>query len=228
MSDMMCIFSLVGTVSIYVACKKLYTKWSLLIFHPTLTSFVVLILLISMAHFPYTTYASGTRWLGDLLSPAIISFAIPLYKNIRILKRHALEIISCLFTGSAIAMVTSVLFARVLGLNRSITLSLAPRSVTTPIAMEVSHALGGSQSLTAAFTLITGLCGAILGPLLIRWFRIRSSMARGILLGMGCHGLGTSIAFEFGQIEGTFASLSMIVAAGFTVALAPILIHFIV
>lgn len=222
------VISFVGTIFIYLLCRKLYAKRPLLFLHPTLTSFVVLVTMLSLSHIPYVKYAYGTRWLEDLLGPAIVSFAIPLYRNLDILKRHALEIFTCLLTGSVVAMTTSVLFARLLHLNHAIDLSLAPRSVTTPIAMEISRTLGGSPSLTAGFTLITGLSGAIVGPLLIRWFQIRSAMAKGMLLGMGCHGLGTSIAFDIGQLEGTFASLSMMTAAGITVGLAPVLVHVIV
>ncbi len=125
---------------------------------------------------------------------------------------------------ATIAIVSSVLLARAVRLGGSITTSVAPRSVTTPIAMDISQTLGGIPTLTAVFVIITGVFWCHGSHLIIRFCRIESSVAKGALFGMGCHGLGTARAFELGQMEGTCASLSMVTASFMTLALAPVLV----
>jgi putative effector of murein hydrolase len=106
--------------------------------------------------------------------------------------------------------------------------SLIPRSVTTPIAMNISQIIGGVPNITAVFVIITGLLGTMLGPMIVKWFRIESEVARGVLLGTGAHGTGTSKAFEFSSLTGTISSISMIVSALLTLGIAPILISLLV
>lgn len=192
--------------------------------NPILTSLIVLVLTLSLTHVTYVTYMKGGHILADLLGPATVAFAIPLYKNLHLLKKHALEMVISLIVGSAAAISTSVALSDWFHLGTRITNSLAPRSITTPIAMDVSQANGGLPVLTAVFVIVTALIGLIVGPLAIRLLPIRSSVAKGTLLGMGAHGVGTNRAFEFGSTEGTFASLAMILAAGLTLALTPILL----
>lgn len=111
--------------------------------------------------------------------------------------------------------------AKVLHLNTQIVDSLIPRSVTTPIAMGVSESIGGIPAITAVFVIMTGLLGSIIGPIIIQLFRIENEIARGVLLGTGAHGAGTSKAFEFSSITGTISSLSMILAALITLLMVP-------
>jgi predicted murein hydrolase (TIGR00659 family) len=218
------LISLCLTIAVYWICQKIYTRWRWTILNPMLTSLVVLVFVVSLARIPYSAYMGGAHVLTFMLSPATVAFAIPLYKHFHLLKKHALEIVTGLCLGSVVAIVTSVLFARTLDLGHMVTDSLAPRSVTTPIAMQISQQHGGSPVLTSVFVIVTALVGLVVGPLSIRWFRIQSAVAKGMLMGMGAHGIGTSRAFEFGQLEGTFSSLSMIVAAGFTVLFTPLLL----
>ncbi len=110
--------------------------------------------------------------------------------------------------------------ALVVGLNNELVHSLVPRSVTTPIAMDISNMIGGSPTLTAVFVMTTGILGSLLAPLIIKVFRFHRPSSRGLMLGMGAHGTGTSKAFEFGELEGTFASLAMIVAALISIVLS--------
>ncbi len=221
---MLSMISLFMTIAVYWICRIIYTRWRWTVLNPMVISLVVLVIFVSWSQIPYSTYLGGAHILTFMLSPATVAFAIPLYKHFHLLKKYALEIVAGLWLGSVMGIVTSVVFARILDLGHVVTNSLAPRSVTTPVAMQISQQIGGSPVLTAVFVIVTGLVGLIVGPLLIRWFRIQSAVAKGMLMGMGAHAIGTSRAFEFGQLEGTFSSLSMIVAAAFTVLLAPLLI----
>lgn len=215
---------IVITVVCYWGCKKLYRRFPLMIFNPVLTCLVILVAFLACTRISYTTYFASGKWLTDMLSPATVALAIPLHRNFHVLKSHVLEFVVSLLCGATAAIVSSVMIARLLRLSGTITTSVAPRSVTTPIAMDVSHTIGGIPTLTAVFVIITGLSGVILGPLVIRYCKIQSSIAKGAVFGMGCHGLGTARAFEIGQMEGTCASLSMVIAAFITLALAPALV----
>lgn len=175
-------------------------------------------------HVSYATYMGGGQWLSFLLGPATVAFAIPIYKNGSLLRRYGLEIGTGVLIGSLIALVSSVLPARLLHLSTETVRSLAPRSVTTPIAMDISQSIGGVPTLTAAFVIVTALIGVAAGPLVIRALGIEAPVARGALFGMGAHGIGTARAFESGETEGTVASLAMIGAAAATVAMAPLVI----
>ncbi|WP_262392126.1 LrgB family protein [Sporolactobacillus inulinus] len=126
-------------------------------------------------------------------------------------------------TGVFVAIISSGVFSHIVHLNDNYLLSLLPRSITTPIAMAVSVDIGGMPTMTAIFVIVTGITGLILGPAIIRSMHIQEKLAKGLLLGMGAHGAGTSKALEFGSEEGAAASLAMVLAAIITLVFAPIL-----
>lgn len=213
--------ALLGTIAVYLLCRALYRRHPLVWLTPILTSFLMLTLLIEWSHFPYRSYSRGAQWLTDMLQPATVAFAVPLYRHFDILRRHAVAIITSLLAGSATGIATSAGLAIALHLGRQTALTLAPRSVTTPIAMDISRQIGGLPDLTAVCVILTGITGALLGPWLIRRLHIRSSVARGALFGMGAHGIGTAKAFETSQEVGAISSLSMVLGACLTLVLAP-------
>ncbi|MED1203669.1 LrgB family protein [Heyndrickxia acidicola] len=220
MEHLLPIASLILTAAIFVLCKKLYKKRKSLLLTPILICPLILIIMLLISHTSYSTYNSGAQWLTKLLGPATVAFAVPMYKHYQLLKKHVVEIIISLIVGSLTAIASSFLFAVWVKLSPSLINSLVPRSITTPIAMDISKTIGGVPTLTAVFVIVTGLAGTVVGPLLIRLIGIRSSTAKGLLLGMGAHGAGTSKAFEMGELEGTFASLAMVVAAIISIILA--------
>ncbi|MCL6454227.1 MAG: LrgB family protein [Alicyclobacillus sp.] len=215
----------VATILCYWGCKRLYQRVHFVLFNPILTCLVILVTFLLCTHISYSTYFARGRLLTELLNPATVALAIPLYRHFEVLKAHVAEFLLSLAGGATVAVVSSVLLARALGLGGQIATSIAPRSVTTPIAMDISETIGGSPTLTAVFVIITGVTGVIVGPLVIRLARIESAIAKGAMFGMGCHGLGTSRAFEMGQMEGTCASLSMVTASFLTISIAPELVR---
>ncbi|GMA62714.1 LrgB family protein [Alicyclobacillus fastidiosus] len=221
---MLSLLGIFMTVVFYYACKKLYQKVRLVALTPVITCLVLVLAFLLATHVTYSTYMGSAKWLTDLLNPTTVALAIPLYRNYHVLKTHIVEFLVSLLSGASVAIGSSIVLARLLRLGHTISTSVAPRSVTTPIAMDISQTLGGVPTLTAVFVIITGLSGIVVGPLAIRYLRIRSSVARGALFGMGAHGIGTSRAFELGEMEGTCASLSMVLAAGLTFLLAPVLV----
>lgn len=215
------IISLIITIIFYLITKKIYCRKRFFLLSPILTCPLLLLILISAGHIPYANYLSGAKWLSNMLGPATVAFAIPLHKHFDVLKKHALVIITSVIGGSLVAIISSMYLAFRLHLDRKIIESLVPRSVTTPIAMDISKSIGGVPNMTAAFVIITALTGIIIGPLIIRYLPVQGAIAKGVMFGTGAHGVGTSKAFEFGKLEGTISTLAMIIAAGATLLMAP-------
>lgn len=217
---MIAFLSLVGTIIIFYTSKKTYARYAKIWLSPLLICPLILVVILLLTGVDYEQYNSGATWLSKLLGPATVAFAVPMYKNYALLKRNAKAIFVSLITGSIVAIASSFILAVLAGLNNEMVNSLVPRSITTPIAMDISNIIGGEPTMTAVFVIVTGLTGSIVGPLVIRWFRFKQAASKGLLLGMGAHGCGTSKAFEFGELEGTFSSLAMIVAALVSIVLS--------
>ncbi|MBU5670807.1 CidB/LrgB family autolysis modulator [Paenibacillus brevis] len=212
------------TLVVYVLSKHLYRIHPRVYLSPLLITPLTLVIGLIWTQIPYETYHSGGKWLSFLLQPATIAFAVPLYKYFDVLKKHMVEILASVLSGSVVAMLSSAILAKWMHLDSELITSLIPRSVTTPIAMNISEMIGGVPNITAVFVIMTGLLGVTLGPLVAKLFRIEGEIARGVLFGTSAHGTGTSKAFEFSSLTGTISSISMIVAGLFTLVAAPVII----
>ncbi len=221
---MFAVVSFISTVLFYVGAKYLYRQTKYIFLSPLVVCPVVLISLLLSFHVSYDTYNHGTQWITDMLQPATVAFAVPLYKYHKLLKKHMIAIIIGVSGGSIVAIISSIFFGKWLHVAPQMIESLAPRSVTTPIAMNVSQNIGGLPIMTAVFVILTGITGMIIGPLVLRWLPIKQKISQGMLLGMGAHGAGASKAYEIGPTEGAIASLTMIVAGLVTIVLAPLLV----
>ncbi len=207
-----------------------HTKWNLFFFHPLLLAPILLIILISVSHVSANQYLEDTKWLGHLLGPATVAFAVPIYKHIKIIKKYVGTIIISITSGSLVAIFSTYGLSKLFHLKYDFITSMLPRSITTPIAIEVSKEIGGLPTLTTVFVILTGIIGSIVGPSVIKGLSIKTPIAKGLALGMGAHGAGTTKAFEYGKQEATFSSLAMIFAALITLIwgalLIPPLMHF--
>ncbi|WDV96432.1 LrgB family protein [Brevibacillus parabrevis] len=210
------------TIVIYLTAKRLYRYRPIMLFSPILFTPLLLVVLLLCTQIPYADYNEGGKWLAYMLQPATIAFAVPLYKHYPLLKKHAAQIMISVVSGSAVAVISSAVLALLLHTDQQVLYSLLPRSITTPIAMNVSQMIGGVPSITAVLVLMTGVLGSIIGPYIIAYLRISDDIARGVLLGTSAHGAGTSKAFEISPISGTVSSISMIVAALVTQLVATI------
>ena len=175
------------------------------------------------SHQTYANYIRGTQWLSLWLGPATVAFAIPIYEQRALVRRHWLMLLVGALLGSVIAMLSAWYLANLFGFDRSLRLSLMPRSMSTPFAVAVSGEIGGLPDLTAVFVAVTGVCGGALGELILANLPIRSAVARGALFGMGAHGAGTAKAYELGSEEGAVAGLMMVLVGMLNVLAAPIL-----
>ncbi|TMV44489.1 LrgB family protein [Paenibacillus mesophilus] len=210
------------TVICYFAAQIVHNRSRRWFLSPIVIVPLTLIAGLLLTHTSVAAYNRGGDLLSDLLQPATVAFAVPLYKHYALLKKHAAAIVAGVLLGSSVAVVSTVLMLAILHASPQMIVSMIPRSITTPIAMSVSQSLGGVPSVTAAFVIVTGIGGSLIAPHLIRLLRIRGPVAKGVLLGMGAHGAGTSLAYEWGGVEGAIASISMIVAAVVTLAVIPL------
>lgn len=209
------------TVAVYVLSKRIYRSYPKIYLTPLLVTPIVLIAALELSGVSFAAYDKGAGLLSDLVEPATIALAVTLYKHIDVLRKHAGAIAAGAGCGAVAAVVTSVGLARMLGLQTNVTDSLAPRSATTPIALSVSHMIGGVPTLTAVATLITGLLGLLIGPLVVKALRVDSPVARGVLFGTSAHSAGISKALEYDAVTGSVASISMMFAAFVTLCVTP-------
>ena len=150
---------------------------------------------------------------------------VPLYRQLSAIKKQILPIVVSQLVGCVTGIVSVVLIAKVLGASKPVILSLVPKSVTTPIAMEVTNTLGGIPSLTAAIVVSVGILGAVIGFRVLRFGRIRQADSQGLSIGTASHAVGTSAAMEHGEEQGAFASLGLILNGVFTAVLASFLLE---
>jgi len=216
------ILSFLATVGIYSAAKTLFRRYNKVYFSPLIITPVILIVLLLLTHVPFEAYRAGTDPLTHMLEPATIALAVPLYQYFHVLKKYALEIIFSVVAGSVLAISSSALLAQSLHLSPELIESAIPRSVTTPIAMDISERIGGLPSITAVIVLVTGIIGSVMGQYVIRVFRIENDVAKGVLFGTSSHAAGTAKAFEFNAVTGSISSVSMILAALITLLAVPL------
>ena len=212
------------TALLYFAMVKVYKRFSYPMLIPVLTTTIVIVGLLVSMHIPYEDYMIGGQWIHSLLGPAVVALAYPLYKQRTILMKYRFPIIGGVFAGLLTGMVSGLLFARILRIDHDLILSIVPKSITTPVAIQIASGLGGIPSMTVVFVMIAGFSGVILGPLILKMLRIHSSLGRGIALGSASHALGTSKAMEYGELTVSMSSVSMTLSALLGSVVGPIVV----
>lgn len=214
-----------ATIGTYGLCRRLDRARPRFWTSPLLLAPVVLLGAAWGLGESYRDYLQGTGWLLAMLGPATVAFALPIYEHRALIRRHGLLLALGVVVGSATSMFCAFFMANGLGLSVSMRQSLLPRSITTPFAMNVSCHIGGKPELTAVFVVLTGVFGAAAGEALLGWLPLRTSLARGALLGMGAHGAGVAKAHQVGAEEASMAGLVMVLAGLMNVLLAPLVSH---
>ncbi|MBI1890940.1 MAG: LrgB family protein [Burkholderiales bacterium] len=190
--------------------------------NPVVIAIAILVALLSASGTSYKTYFDGAQFVHFLLGPATVALAIPLYQQMGKLKRNWRAFLVGVILGCATAVITAMSIAWLLGASPEVVMSLAPKSVTTPIAMGIAEKIGGLPSLTAVLVLITGIIGAALAQILLDWIKVGDHSIRGFSIGVAAHGLGTASAFQISEEMGAFAGLAMGVSGALTALLLPL------
>ena len=221
------IFALALTFIIFFLMQRLQARTKLLILNPILTSIVILIAILSLMRIEISSYKENTHIITFFLKPAVVALGVPLYLQLERIRKLAFIIIISQLVGCIIGVVSVILISKALGASREVILSLAPKSITTPLAMEVSRTIGGTPSLTAAVVIVTGIFGAIFGYSVLKLTGVKDPIAQSIAIGTAAHAVGTSKSIQISPTYGAFSSLGMIVNGVFTAFLAPYIINLI-
>ncbi len=192
--------------------------------NPVMIAIAVLVGLLAVTGTPYEHYFDGAQFVHFLLGPATVALAIPLYQQLAKLKRHWFAFLAGTLVGSSTAVAAAMGVAWLLGASPAVILSLAPKSVTTPIGMGIAEKIGGLPSLTAVLVIVTGIIGASLAQYVMRAIRVRDDSICGYAMGVAAHGLGTARGFQISVETGAFAGLAMGVTGALTAVLLPLVL----
>lgn len=218
------LFSVGITLGAFQLAQLVYEKTKWMIFQPLLMATMMLVSTLLVLGMEYQDYRSGSSLLTFLLGPATVALAVPLYQNVRRVKAVLVPVLVTLLVGGTVATILGVGIAWLMGAEHMIMMALAPKSVTTPIAMLVADEIGGSASLAAVFVMLTGMLGAMFGVELMRLFRIRHAAAQGIALGMVAHAIGTARALQENEETGAFSALGMSIMGVATAVILPLVV----
>lgn len=219
------VFIVTLTFVAFFTAKKIQEKTRIILLNPILVAIIMIISFLFLFKIDFEVYHKGSSLIAFFLKPAIVALGVPLYQQIDKIKIQAVPILVSQLVGCLVGVVSVVLIAKWMGAPRDIILSLAPKSVTTPIAMEVSKTIGGIPPLTASVVILVGIFGSIFGYGIMKFTRIKSSLAQGISMGTAAHVVGTSKSMEISQNFGAMSSIGLIVNGVLTALLAPYILE---
>jgi predicted murein hydrolase (TIGR00659 family) len=212
------LFGIAITLAAYSAARALHAraKWA----HPLVATCAILIAVLRYGHIRLEDYSAGGDYIAYLLGPATVALGVPMYKHARALKRSLPALSIGVAAGSAVGLVTVGVTAVLLGAPRQLVMSMLPKSVTTPIAIEIARQLHGLPEMAAGLAVVTGLVGSIVGPALLRSAGVSHDLAVGAAIGTAAHGIGTARLAGESEIQASASSLSMALAGIATSVLA--------
>ena len=215
------LFGVVISLIAFELALLIRKKTGIVLLNPLLVSIVMVIAFLLLFNIDVEIYNVGGDFINMFLGPATVVLAVPLYNQLDNLKRYAVPVVVGIFLGTVIGVISIIISCIIFDLNGEIISSLLPKSVTTPIGIEISSQLGGIIPITVLAILITGIIGAVIAPIVCKVFKIKNEVAIGVAIGTSSHALGTTKALEMGEIEGAMSSLSIGVAGIMTVFIAP-------
>ncbi|WP_313654166.1 CidB/LrgB family autolysis modulator [Pantoea sp.] len=214
-------WSLPLTLVAFFLARRLAMRLKISLLNPLLVAMAIIIPILLLLHLPYSRYFAGSQILNQLLQPAVVALALPLYEQMHQIRARWKSIIGVCFIGSLSAMTSGTAIALWLGATPEIAATIVPKSVTTPIAMAVSGSLHGIPAISAICVLIAGVLGAVFGHTVLNLLGVKSKAARGLAIGNASHALGTARAAELDFQEGAFSSLALVICGIITSLLAP-------
>lgn len=213
------------TFGAFALFKEMQRRTGWVLLNPILLTIALLILFLKLTGISYETYQEGGQLIEFWLKPAVVALGVPLYLQLEMIKKQLLPILLSQLVGCLVGIVSVVLVAKLLGATPDVICSLAPKSVTTPIAMEVSNTTGGIPSLTAAVVVLVGLFGAVFGFKILTLGRVKSPIAQGLSMGTASHAIGTSASMEISRKYGAYASLGLTLNGILTALLTPTILR---
>ncbi|MGE5315831.1 MAG: LrgB family protein [Acidobacteriota bacterium] len=215
------IFILVLVIGTYIGASILYQRTRNALLHPILPSIAFIIAFLHLFHIEYAAFKEGSRIIDFLLAPSVVALGFVMYEQYIHIRSNIVSIMTALIAGSLVGIVSVIAVAAAMGASHELIATLQPKSVTTPIAIEIARNSGGLPALTAVIVIAVGIFGAVAGPFILDLFRINSPVARGLALGASAHGIGTARAIELGAVEGAVSGLAIGLMGAVTALLIP-------
>lgn len=219
---MMAIVFILSTIIIFLLMMKLHKRFTYPLLMPIITTTIIIIAFLLLLHIPYDDYMKGGKWLQQLLGPAVVALAYPLYNQRHLVLKYKYTIISCLFIAMISGLVSVFALLKLFDAKESFILTALPKSLTTPIAMQVSEKIGGIPALSAVLVMVAGFTGALLGPVVYKLGKINSPISRGVSMGSASHGVGTSKLVDYGEEDLSVGSISMSLSAVLGAVVCPL------
>ena len=216
------LFALVLTLGAFQLGLWLQKKWPSPLCNPLLICVILTVGFLLLTGIPNESYQRAMGGISWLLTPATVCLALPMYNQVKTLRKNLPAILAGVTAGTVVSIGGILLLCKTFSLDRSITVSLLPKSITTAMGIVLSEQAGGIQALTAAAIIVTGILGSLAGPMLCKLFKIQAPVAQGVAMGTASHVIGTSRASQLGQLQGAVSSLSLAVAGILTAILFPL------
>ena len=216
------LFGLLVTLVGYQLAMELNQRTRSMLAQPVLVATLIVVALLLLLDVDFTTYYASADLIWLILGPATVALAVPLYTHLRRIRDYFWPLLTALLVGGFSTVLLTLGFAWLLGADQALLASLAPKSVTSPIAILLAEDLGGSPALAAVFVMITGVAGAVMAPPLLKLAGVDLPAARGFTLGLNAHAAGTAVALEEGEETGAFAALAMSLTGAVTAILLPL------
>lgn len=220
------IIMIILTIAMYIGAKRLQQKFQTPFLNPALIASIGIIIVLLLFRVDYKTYMLGGKWINYLLNCTVVCLAFPLYQNRHKILKYARVIFSSVLMAVMLNFVFVFSILKLFGYSKETIVTMLPRSITAAVGIEVSHQLGGIDTITVMFIITTGLIGSILGAYLLRLGRFRSSIAKGMTYGNASHAFGTAQALDIDSETGAYSSIGMILTAVLSSIVLPILILF--
>ena len=215
-------FGLALTLGAYWLGLKLYMRYRFPLLNPMLTSSLLIMAVLALSGISFAQYNMGARYISLFLTPATIALAVPAYKELQNIKACRTSLFASIAIGAASSMILVLVAVELFGLTDAVTKSILAKSATGAIAQGLAYEAGGLPSLAVAVSFLTGVFGAIMAESVLKVCRVKSPIARGIAIGTSAHVAGTAKAFELGQTEGAFSSVSIVLAGLAAVVFMPL------
>lgn len=213
---------IISTIILFMLMQKLYLKMNNPLFLPILTVTIISAVILVVFNIPYDTYMEGGEWIQKMLGPAVVALAYPLYNQRALIFKYKFSILISLFVAMVAGLLSVFGLLKLFNATDSFIYTALPKSLTTPVAMQVSESVGGIPPLTAVLVMVAGFTGAIFGPYMYKWARIDTPISRGVAMGSASHGVGTSKLKEYGEEDLSIGSLSMGLSAVIGAIVVPI------
>lgn len=219
---MQAVISIISTVIIFLLMMKLHKRFPYPIFMPILTSTIIMLAGLLLLNIPYDVYMEGGRYLQHLLGPAVVALAYPLYNQWEMVMKYKYTILSGILIAMVSGLISIYALLVIFKIDKELILTALPKSITTPVAMQVSESIGGIPPLTAVLVMIAGFTGALLAAVMFKIGRIESPISRGIAMGSASHGVGTAKLVDYGELDLSIGSLSLGLSAVIGAVVCPI------